>query len=291
MAPRTDTAFTFSNNPATPSYAYVGNGNGIRRFDIRTMTEAPGDGWPVPSETGGAAWLHQSKNDELFVWMRGPTGSKGIVGYEPRTATKKVRTDSTVNEPRMDREGRYIGLGLEANGLKVWDWVNDTVSATWPRVGDTSQAPLYPFAHAASLRRRWIGVNWNARFPAPFYKLTSDAFDSGVTLTAPAAVGHGNGNWVQPSAALDDQWAIFYHYGALRPPPGDGELSPGGMVLMTANGQRRLLGHPYNTSSVYERFSFVKFSPDGAYVLFTSDMHGSGRSDVFLAELPTGNAP
>ncbi|HLQ64477.1 MAG TPA: Ig-like domain-containing protein, partial [bacterium] len=38
-------------------------------------------------------------------------------------------------------------------------------------------------------------------------------------------------------------------------------------------------------------FSFAKFSPDGNYVLFTSDMNGSARSDVFLAELPTSGAP
>jgi len=31
----------------------------------------------------------------------------------------------------------------------------------------------------------------------------------------------------------------------------------------------------------------VRFAPDGRYVLFTSDMDGSGRNDVFLAELPS----
>jgi len=36
--------------------------------------------------------------------------------------------------------------------------------------------------------------------------------------------------------------------------------------------------------------SFAKFSSDGQYVLFTSDMNGSGRSDVFLAEVPTAPA-
>src|SRR2546427_6616423 len=43
----------------------------------------------------------------------------------------------------------------------------------------------------------------------------------------------------------------------------------------------------YNTSANYTFYSFAKFSPDGNYVLFTSDMNGSARSDVYLAELPT----
>lgn len=50
-----------------------------------------------------------------------------------------------------------------------------------------------------------------------------------------------------------------------------------------------MLGHGYNTALSYSLLSFAKFSPDGRYVLFTSDMNGSPRSDLFLAELPTGS--
>ncbi|PYQ17752.1 MAG: hypothetical protein DMF81_26955, partial [Acidobacteria bacterium] len=84
---------------------------------------------------------------------------------------------------------------------------------------------------------------------------------------------------------LNDQWALFVHYGSLQP-TGSNWLAPGGMILMTPNGQRRLLGHPYNATSNYTYFTFAKFSSDGLYVLFTSDMNGSGRSDLFLAEVP-----
>src|SRR6185295_9960244 len=98
---------------------------------------------------------------------------------------------------------------------------------------------------------------------------------------------HGNGNWIQHPSDLNDQWALFTHYGSLRPPESYW-LAPGGMILMTPNGQKRLLAHPYNTTSNYTFYSFAKFSSDGQYVLFTSDMNGSGRSDVFLAEVPQG---
>ena len=68
---------------------------------------------------------------------------------------------------------------------------------------------------------------------------------------------------------------------------GQGYLAPSGLILWTINDpQRRLLAHSYQTSSVYDWSTWAKFSPDGAYVLFTSDMNGSGRSDVFLAVVP-----
>src|SRR5438876_563498 len=90
-------------------------------------------------------------------------------------------------------------------------------------------------------------------------------------------------------------WATSRAPASRRPTPTAASTSrgwtgpaPGGFVLMTPNGQRRLLGHPYNTTSDYTFFSFAKLSPDGRYVLFTSDMNGSARSDLFLAEVPTG---
>src|SRR4030095_13310580 len=91
LAPLMDLAFTFSNNPATPYYAYVSSGATLGRSDIRSMTEAPGNGWPVTGETS-AMWLHQSENDGLFVWMRGANGTT-VVGYEASTGARKRHTD------------------------------------------------------------------------------------------------------------------------------------------------------------------------------------------------------
>jgi hypothetical protein len=281
FAPQFDLAFAFSNNPATPYYAYVYNGSSIRRFDIRTMTDAPGNGWPVTGiNATDAVWLHQSEDDSFFVWMLGGNGNT-IVGYEPGSGALKTHTDVNLNEPRIDRAGRYVGISMDNNGLKVWDWNTNTI--TWTTTGD----PGIPFAHNASLRRRWLGVNWNSSFPPPFAMFTPDVPNSGEEFGAPANAHlvHGSGNWIQPTAAFNDQWALFYHYGSLQP-VGTGWLSPGGMVLITRNGERRLLGHPYNTGTTYNYLAFAKFSPDGKYVLFTSNMNGSGRNDLFLAELP-----
>lgn len=282
LAPGSSLSFTFSNNPATPYYAYVADDTTVRRVDIRAMREAPGNGWPV--NDSDPTWLHQSEKDGFFVWMRGAEGDT-IVGYEPSTGTKKTYTNADLNEPRIDRAGRYVGVSMNKppNALMVWDWLTNSI--LWSTGGDPAGAPQ--FAHVASLRNRWMGVNWGLTWPGEFTMFTPNVPDSAVNIGGPAngSLTYGNGNWIQASAGPGDQWSLFSHYGS-QLPTGSGWLAPGGMIFITANGQRRLLGHPYNTAATYNYWSFPKMSPDGAYVLFTSDMNGSARSDLFLAELP-----
>jgi len=280
LAPCFDQSFSFSNNPATPYYAYVSDCSAIIRFDIRTMTEAPGNGWPI-SESN-ACWLQQSENDGLFTWLRGQSGPT-VAAFEPATNTLKTYTNSGVNEPRIDRAGRYIGLSMNSppEALFVWDFTTNNI--IWQTSGD----PGIPFSHNASLRRRWLVVDWNSSSPHQYAMFTPDVPNSGQYIGGPANANdfYGNGNWIQHPADLNDQWAVFSTMEGLQS-SGSGWLAPGGMVLITPNGQRRLLGHPYNTGTNYTFYSFVRFAPDGRYVLFTSDMDGSGRNDVFLAELP-----
>ena len=284
FAPVHDQAFAFSTNPATPWYAYVSNGSSVRRLDIRTMTEAAGDGWPVAGEPE-AVWLQQSEHDSLFVWMRGQSGPT-VVGYEPATGTLKTFTDSGIDEPRIDRAGRYVGLTMArpAEALYLWDWSADSI------VWRTSDDPGIPFIHVASLGHRWYGVDWN-QAPPYQYVVFDPVARSATRLAGPANSGdeYGNGNWIQHPADLNDQWALFSHFEGLAPPAGESWLAPGGMVFVTANGERRLLGHPYTTISEAARYalaSFVRLSSDGHYAMFTSDMHGSGRTDVFLVRVP-----
>jgi hypothetical protein len=283
VAPFSDLAFAFSNNPATPWYAYVSDGSAIRRIDIRTLTEAPGNHWPQTGETWGC-WLHQSANDGLFVWMRGGTGDTVVI-FEPASGTKKTYVNSLINEPRMDRAGRYVAMNLNtpANSLAVWDWNLDGIA--WSTPGD----PGIPFAHGASLQGRWMGVDWNASYPGQYTVFLSGTANSAQHLDGAAngTLVHGSGNWIQYPANADDQWALFDSYDGVRPMPLNvAWLAPGGMVYVNASGGRRLLGHEYNTSSVYALQGFAKPSSDGRYVLFSSDMDGAGRTDLFLAEVP-----
>ncbi|GEM_PF-2559196 len=284
MNPAHDLSFTFSNNPATPYYAYIANGDYIRRFNFVTMQEASGDGWPV---AGGDIWLHQAKNDSLFTWMN--YGTDTVYGYEPSTGTLKTHTDANINEPRMDRDGRYIifSMNSPSNAGQVWDWQSNTI--TWSLGGDFGGGNSIPFSHLAGCRQRIFGKNWNLSWPGKYWKVIPGIPNSDVNLEGGAdASGHADCNWIQYPVNLDDQWVASLTYGGNWPPAsGSGFLSPGGIVLWTANGQRRLLAHPYNTKVDYAHLSFAKFAPDGHYLMFTSDMLGQARSDIFLAEMPT----
>jgi hypothetical protein len=287
VSPWADTAFAFSNDPATPYYAYVGRPDGVHRIDIRTLVEAPDTGpnpaWPVADQD--VVWLHQSANDEMFVWMRGGNGPTSVA-YKPGqlpSARMKTFTIDGMNEPRIDRGGRYVGVSMTTpqNEGQIWDWDTNSIVHV--------ASPDIPFAHIASLRRRWIGMDWNSSFPSQFTKFVPDEGADWIhRIGGPANTDlfHASGNWIQNPPNLDDQWALVYHYGSLRPPSTWDWLAPGGMIFITPNGERRLLGHPYNTNPNYNWFSFAKLSSDGGYVLFTSDMNGSGRSDQFLAEVP-----
>jgi len=208
-----------------------------------------------------------------------------MTAYEPSTRTTKTATFATGHQVQVDKGGRYIGWALDGNRMAIWDW--NTAGVLWTARGD----PGVPFAHTAMMRRRVGVTDWNVSIPGQFGMLITDAADSQADVGGPAVSdhAHNNGGWIQNPRNLNDQWAVSAHYG--RYPLTSGYLAPSGIVLWTINGARRLLAHTYNTSSTYQWLAFVKFSADGNYVMFTSDMNGAGRSDVFLAELPTGPVP
>ena len=290
--PLMDLCVTFSNNSATPYYMYVSQGATIRRIDLRTMTEAPGGGWPVTGETD-AMWLHQSENDAFFTWMRGANGST-VVGYEPASGIRKTYTNSGLNEPRIDRDANNrficITMGTPQNQAIFWDWQNNVIAWSSPAVSYGGEPPV---AHQASMRGYWIGVDWNLSYPWQFFKISATPNSVVNPLSGGPAQGggHCDGNWIQHPTNADDQWYACYYYGALMPASSDVALAPGGILLSTASGQRRVLAHLYNTSTNYSYYSFAKLSSDGSYVLFTSDMDGSARSDLFLAEMPNSGTP
>jgi hypothetical protein len=305
--PHNETSFSFSNNPDTPGYAYVGDDLGrLWKMDVASWSPTPGVN-PIYSDsahTTGILWLHQSKKDERFVWMyenidvpKTASSQTTIVGYTPLNGAHRTYSENyvysvlyqawlpTINEPRIDRDGRYIGLSMnDANKGKFLDWDRDPGNVTFTTPPSEWQTDgVIPFAHIASLRGRWVGEDWNMSYPPDFSMFTPTS--PGMTVAhllpgpANASLFHGDGNWIQYPIDLGDQWAVVYDYGELRPPTktwtGDPPdwLAPGGMIAITPNGQRFLVGHPYNTTAAYNFYSFAKFAPDGKYVLFTSNMN------------------
>jgi hypothetical protein len=284
LHPTADISFAFSLNPANPYYAYLANGQGqIVRIDVRTTALAPGGGFPVATNSGQQQWLTQSEGDTLFAWL--DTGTTNMTAYEPATGTKKTAKFDSGHQVQVDKGGRYIFWSLNGNAGLIWDFTTGAV--LWNIPGD----PGIPFAHTAMLRRRIMVTDWNASFPGLFGYLIVDQPNSQKDVSGPYAssLAHQNGGWVQNPPNLGDQWAVVSHEGP--PELGQGFLAPSGIILWTINGGRRLLAHSYQTSSVYRWSTFAKLTPDGSSVLFTSDMNGSGRSDVFLAELPAVTPP
>jgi hypothetical protein len=260
------------------------------------MTESTGGGFPVTGETN-VNWVHQAANDSFFTWMRG-VRVWPIVGYDPSGPTLKTHTNTSYNpiQPRIDRGGRYIGVTLDApnvNGGIFWDWLNNVETWITPGDGGVVGSSNLPFAHNACLSHQYIGGAWNDNFPFPFYQLKPDVVNTWVRFDSPSVGNdfYANGNWIQTPANPDDQWALASTYGALVPSFAAAWISPGGMVYVRKSSTTLyLLGFPFTTDPNYSFYSFVKQSSDGAYVIFTSNMNGSARNDVFLAEVPQSGA-
>jgi len=176
ISPWTDLAFAFSNNPATPKYAYIAGWDGaIHQVDFTTCTQTQpctsisGNGWPLEDDQiYRPSWMHQSKNDGLFVWMRGNTDV--VVAYHPASGTRKTYNECAINEPRIDREGRYIGLTMDdpQNGIVVLDFGSADPPDRYAPMTVVQRADgTVPFAHVPSRRNRCNRQILPKRFGSP----------------------------------------------------------------------------------------------------------------------------
>jgi len=283
FVPDTDGAFAFSTNPATPYYGYVGNGTSVVRLDIRTMTEAPGV-VGLSSTNRPSSGYTRAKTTVLFTWMRGPSGPT-VVGYEPSTQTLKTYTNAGIDEPRMERAGRYIGLAMTnpSEALYLWDWRADSIvwtttahpgmrSSTW-RACETAGTRSTGVNPPLSVRR--VRPRWRERRRGSVARRTpvmSTATGAGCSIPP---IPTTSGRCSATTAACS------------RPAPGGSR--PAAMNLHYGERAAAAVGASYSAVPVsdYGRLSFARLSADGRYVMFASDMNGAGRTEVFLAEVPT----
>jgi len=127
-----DLSFTFSYNPATPRIGYYLEGAVLKRYDAAAMALAPQGLFPKDLSSAGGnlqyTWLQQDKNDEWFVMM--PGDQSRIIAWNSRTDQMRVMTTTRAgvpfNEPRFERDGRYVLISLNIQGWISWDLVNDT---------------------------------------------------------------------------------------------------------------------------------------------------------------------
>ena len=277
VQPRRDMNATFSSVAGQERILYIHTDTQLIRFNTATMRTENTGNFPLNNST--FSWLHQDMND---VWFTGLlTDNKTVWVWNSRTNEYRTHFESWTNEPRLDRNGRYVVLtsGGSPSTVMVWDLLTNTFGP---------QQSMTYFSHLASLRGRWIAVNSNATAPPPLdrYQVVN-----GIMTYTPSVLNNGDGyetnnsgNWIQES---DDnsQWA--YLSGVDEKSFNPLYLINRGIGVVRADGSdARLLCHHYTHNPDYWDNAWGQPSPDGKVVIFNSNMSGSGRYDLFVAEVP-----
>jgi Big-like domain-containing protein len=284
VQPRRDLCVTFSSVAGFERILYILTGTQLVRYNTQTMqTDNTGN---FPLAVRGYAWLHQDRNDAWFTGLLDDNQTVWV--WNSQTNQYWTHDEAWTNEPRIDRDGRYVVLTAGGPGtLRVWDLSNNTFGPT--QVGGTS---LY-FSHLASLRSRWVAVNPNVT--APFvqdrYEVSGGSMIKTTILAQSAGADVNNsGNWIQSDAELggdlNRQWA--YTSGVDETNFwANLTLWRQAIGIERADGSdKRLLLHHYTHNPTYFDLAWGQPSPDGKVVIFNSNMYGSGRYDLFVAEVP-----
>ncbi|PYP46446.1 MAG: hypothetical protein DMD42_04275 [Gemmatimonadetes bacterium] len=279
--PARDLCFSFSSVAGQERIAYVINGNQLERFNTATMQVENTGFFPLTGTF--QQWLHQDKND---VWFVGLQDGSTAFAWNSQTNQLLTHAESWLNEARLEHDGRYIALTNTNNTIRLWDLATNTF-------GPTQSDPINIWlGHNANLRGMWVttDVNASAPFDLDRYYPSGGQIVKTRFLTNSAGAGvHHAGNWVQSDAELggnlNRQWSFVG--GVDNDAFTATALWKQAIGVMRADGSdSRLLVHHYGTNPTYAEDPFVKPSPDGKVVIFDSNMLGSGRFDVFVAEMP-----
>jgi len=276
--PARDLCFSFSNLASQPRIAYVFNGGVLKRFNTQTMQVENTGNFPVTVNSD--VWLQHDKNDVWFVGLL--NGNTTAFAWNSQTGQLLNHSEAWMDEARLERDGRYVIMSNGNSTLRLWDLSTNTL-------GPTQTNAALAFFHNANLRSQWISVNNNAMAPwaEDRYSVSGGAVVKNQFLIQSAGPDvHYAGNWVQSDAELggnlNRQWSFVSGYGNYA-----GVLWRMAVGVQRSDGSdQRLLLHHYSSYSSYFALPWGTPSPDGKVVLFNSDMNGSGRYDLFVAELP-----
>ena len=278
--PDRDLCFSFSNLPSQPRIAYVISNDVLKRFNTQTMQVENTGNFPR-TVTNHFAWLHHDKNDIWFVGVL--NGNTTAWAFNSQTNQFLTHNETWSDEIRLERDGRYAVMADGGGTTRVWDLSTNTFSPT-----QTNSA--WSFAHNASLRGRWITADVNANSPwaEDRYQVGANGQLTRTEILSQSAgtLVHHAGNWVQSDAELggnlDKQWAFMSGY-----ENDNNTLWRMAVGVIRADGSdQRLLLHHYSVNPTYWAIPWGTPSPDGKIVIFNSNMNGSGRYDLFVAEMP-----
>ena len=286
-----DLAFTFSSVAGQERIAYgLDRGDGrLHRYNTATMAVEDIGFFPVTLNTTTPAamtWLHQDKTDGWFV---GLWDASTAFAWNSQTNQLLTHAETWLNELRLERDGRYLGLtGGGPGPFRVWDLATNTFG---PVQSIGSGSGKFYFSHNAGCRGMWMSVNPDLIFGQDRMVVSGGQIVKTQISTFGASGGdeHHAGNWIQSDAELGGdltrQWSYLDGNGVAA---WSGQLQWNQALGLERNdgSDARLLAHHYSINITYWDYPFVSPSPDGKVVIFNSNMNGSGRYDLFIAEVP-----
>jgi hypothetical protein len=280
VQPLHDLGFTFSNLIGQPRIAYIMTATQIVRYNTATMRVENTGHFPLNHSV--EAWLQHDRNDAWFVGLVDDTTA---LAWNSQTNQLLTHVESWLNEARLERDGRYIALTNSNNTFRLWDLATNTF-------GPTQSSNLYWLGHNANLRGQWVTTDVNATAPFDLDRYAPSGGEIVRTRIFNNSAGtgvHHSGNWVQSDAELggdlNRQWSFLSGVA-------DNAFTATALwkqaigVVRSDGSDARLVVHHYSSNPTYYADPFAQSSPDGKIVIFNSNMSGSGRYDLFVAEIP-----
>lgn len=284
VQPRMDLAATFSSVAGQERILYIMTNSQLVRYNTATMATQNTGFFPLTQAL--QTWLQQDKND---VWFVGLVNATTAFAWNSQTNQFLTHSETWLNEPRLERDGRYVVLTSGTGTVRVWDLSTNTFGTV---------QTISSFFHNADLRSHWLHTDSN--LAAPYGQIRQTV--SGGSLAAPpttiilqsgGAGFHHAGNWLQSDAELNGdlnrQWSFVSGFNYNNPSWESTLLWQESIGVERSDGSdQRILCHHYSPQIplVYFSLPFAMPSPDGKVVIFNSNMNGSGRYDLFVAEMP-----
>src|SRR5437016_3507856 len=285
VQPRQDLAATFSTVAGNERILSILTNSQIVRFNTATMLLENTGNFPLNHAL--QTWLQQDKND---VWFVGLVDASTAFAWNSQTNELRTHGEAWLNEPRLERDGRYIALTNSNTTIRLWDLATNTFGPT------QSDAINIWLGHNADLRGQWVPTDPNASAPWDLDRYYPSGGQIAKTrfLTNSAGTGiHHSGNWVQSDAELggdlNRQWSLMsgFENDALTATA----LWKQAIGIVRSDGSdARLPLHHYSVQNMaavaYWAIPWGEPSPGGKVVIFNSNMNGSSRYDLFIAEMP-----
>jgi hypothetical protein len=276
-----ETRAAFSLNPATPRIVYYiepANDKTIHRYNTATNSNAETGIFPYTTSAAGGSlmWLQVNLND---AWILGMLNSNTTVaGVRISDGLERIipRGNHDVDEPHIDREFPivYISTNDQANIV-----INLETGAVVP---ETDPQGIDAADHEAPLRGKVVYINYTVNGIVSTGRQGNVKIEVQPSPTDWSGDWHMAGQWVfdNPNEYfVMDQWAGNGNYPIYR-----------GMIgFVSIGGDVRILTAHDGTGTSYDQGGQVHptLSPDGKLLMWTSNMNGSGRFDIFVARVPT----